>query len=88
MSVPNNAWSRDRVAIGLLAPDIQKALLQGKAPADLDPDRHCHAICRSTGVSSGGFSASAQDDGWLGRSEKAAIGGHPRLAAQHSCRRM
>jgi len=39
MSVPNNAWGRDRVAIGLLAPDIQKALLQGTAPADLDPDR-------------------------------------------------
>jgi DNA invertase Pin-like site-specific DNA recombinase len=39
MDAPGNGWGRDRIAIGLLAPDIQKALLQGTAPADLDPDR-------------------------------------------------
>ena len=27
-----------RIVIGLLAPDIPKALLQGTAPAELDPD--------------------------------------------------
>ena len=39
MAVPNNEWSRQRMAIGLLAPDIQKALLQGTGPAGLCPDR-------------------------------------------------
>lgn len=39
MAVPNNEWSRQRMAIGLLAPDIQKALLQGSVPASLCPDR-------------------------------------------------
>lgn len=39
MTVPINEWTRQRVVIGLLAPDIQKALLQGAAPANLDPDR-------------------------------------------------
>jgi site-specific DNA recombinase len=38
MSVPNNEWSRQRIAIGLLAPDIQKLLLSGKAPTQLTPD--------------------------------------------------
>jgi site-specific DNA recombinase len=39
MTAPGSEWNRRRFAIGLLAPDIQKALLQGTAPADLDPDR-------------------------------------------------
>lgn len=39
MTAPVNEWTRQRVAIGLLAPDIQKALLQGTAPPQLDPDR-------------------------------------------------
>ncbi len=39
MTTPNNEWKRARMAIGLLAPDIQKALLQGTGPANLDPDR-------------------------------------------------
>jgi hypothetical protein len=39
MSTHNNEWKRARMAIGLLAPDIQKALLQGTGPANLDPDR-------------------------------------------------
>jgi site-specific DNA recombinase len=38
MRVPDNEWTRRRLPIGLLAPDIQKALLQGTAPAGLDPD--------------------------------------------------
>lgn len=38
MAVPNNEWTQKRIAIGLLAPDIQKALLQGTAPAELDPE--------------------------------------------------
>jgi site-specific DNA recombinase len=38
MKASGNGWGRDRITIGLLAPDIQKALLQGTAPADLDPD--------------------------------------------------
>ena len=38
MTVPVNEWSRQRVAIGLLAPDIQKMILQGKAPAHLLPE--------------------------------------------------
>lgn len=37
MRGPNNEWSRLRVAAALLAPDIQKALLQGSAPVGLDP---------------------------------------------------
>jgi site-specific DNA recombinase len=39
MRAPSNDWTRARVAIGFLAPDIQKALLQGTAPKHLDPDR-------------------------------------------------
>jgi hypothetical protein len=39
MSTPVNEWTRERVAIGLLAPDIQKALLSGKAPLGLDPEK-------------------------------------------------
>jgi site-specific DNA recombinase len=38
MTSPNNEWSRRRIAIGLLAPDIQKSLLQGKAPPHITPD--------------------------------------------------
>jgi site-specific DNA recombinase len=38
MIAPNNEWGRQRVAVGLLAPDIQKALLQGKAPPHITPD--------------------------------------------------
>ena len=43
MSTPINEWTRERVAIGLLAPDIQKALLTGKAPLGLDPEK---LLCR------------------------------------------
>ena len=39
MSTPINEWTRERVAIGLLAPDIQRALLTGKAPLGLDPEK-------------------------------------------------
>ncbi len=39
MLVPVNEWTRERIVVGLLAPDIQKALLQGTAPVDLDPER-------------------------------------------------
>jgi site-specific DNA recombinase len=38
MTVPVNEWSRQRMAIGLLAPDVQKMLLQGKAPPHVTPD--------------------------------------------------
>jgi site-specific DNA recombinase len=38
MIVPNNEWSRQRLSIALLAPDIQKMLLQGKAPPRLVPE--------------------------------------------------
>lgn len=38
MKVPANDWTRARIAIGLLAPDIQKAILQGYAPTGFDPD--------------------------------------------------
>ena len=38
MSVPVNEWSKQRIVIGLLAPDIQKMLLQGKAPLHIMPD--------------------------------------------------
>ncbi len=38
MVAPINDWGRRRVAIGLLAPDIQKMLLQRKAPAHITPD--------------------------------------------------
>lgn len=38
MTIPINEWSRQRVAIGLLAPDIQKMILHGKAPAHLLPE--------------------------------------------------
>lgn len=39
MSTPINEWTRERIAIGLLAPDIQRALLTGKAPLGLDPEQ-------------------------------------------------
>jgi site-specific DNA recombinase len=39
MKAPGNLWDRDRIVIGLLAPDIQKALLLGSAPETLDPDK-------------------------------------------------
>jgi hypothetical protein len=39
MLTPINEWTRERLAIGLLAPDIQKALLTGKAPLGLDPEK-------------------------------------------------
>ena len=39
MSTPTNEWTRERIAIGLLAPDIQKALLTGKAPLGFDPEK-------------------------------------------------
>lgn len=38
MTLPVNEWSKQRVAIGLLAPDIQKMILQGKTPAHLLPE--------------------------------------------------
>ena len=38
MRAPVDGWTRDRISIGLLAPDIQKALLQGTMPAVLDVD--------------------------------------------------
>jgi len=38
MTAPINEWGRQRVAIGLLAPDIQKMLLQGKGPPHITPD--------------------------------------------------
>ncbi len=38
MTVPVNEWSRQRMAIGLLAPDLQKMLLQGKAPPHITPN--------------------------------------------------
>jgi hypothetical protein len=38
MTAPTNEWTRERIAIGLLAPDIQKALLTGTAPAGLEPE--------------------------------------------------
>ncbi len=36
MMTPVNKWSRERVVPGLLAPDIQKALLRGDVPKGLD----------------------------------------------------
>ena len=39
MTAPINEWTRARIAVGLLAPDIQKALLTGTAPANLDPEK-------------------------------------------------
>ena len=39
MCTPINEWTRERIAIGLLAPDIQRALLTGKAPLGLDPEK-------------------------------------------------
>ena len=39
MSTPINEWTRERIAIGLLAPDIQKALLTGTAPLGLNPEK-------------------------------------------------
>lgn len=38
MRAPVDAWTRQRLAIGLLAPDIQKALLQGTSPGELDAE--------------------------------------------------
>ncbi|MEZ5655044.1 MAG: recombinase family protein [Sphingobium sp.] len=38
MTAPTNDWTRARIAIGLLAPDIQKALLQGTAPSHITPE--------------------------------------------------
>lgn len=38
MRVPVNEWSKRRIAIGLLAPDIQKALLLGNVPKGLEPE--------------------------------------------------
>lgn len=38
MKVAANDWTRARMVIGLLAPDIQKAILQGTAPKGLGPD--------------------------------------------------
>ncbi|MBK7161989.1 MAG: recombinase family protein [Sphingomonadales bacterium] len=38
MTAPINEWGRQRVSIGLLAPDIQKMFLQGKAPPHITPD--------------------------------------------------
>lgn len=38
MTTPINEWGRRRVSIGLLAPDIQKMLLQGKAPPHIVPN--------------------------------------------------
>lgn len=38
MTAPTNEWTRERIAIGLLAPDIQKALLTGTAPVGLEPE--------------------------------------------------
>jgi hypothetical protein len=38
MRPPADAWSRQRLGIGLLAPDIQKAVLQATLPSTLDPD--------------------------------------------------
>ena len=39
MSTPVNEWTRERIAIGLLAPDVQKALLTEKASLGLDPEK-------------------------------------------------
>lgn len=38
MQVPNNEWSRLRYSAGLLAPDIQKMLLQCKSPPHILPE--------------------------------------------------
>ena len=38
MTVPVNEWGKQRMAIGLLAPDVQKLLLQGKASHYITPD--------------------------------------------------
>lgn len=38
MKAAATEWIRKRIAIGLLAPDIQKALLTGTAPAHVTPD--------------------------------------------------
>jgi len=38
MGVPRNEWTRSRLAVGLLAPDIQKALLLGTISKALDPE--------------------------------------------------
>lgn len=38
MKAPTNDWTRVRIAIGLLAPDIQKALLQETAPSHITPE--------------------------------------------------
>jgi hypothetical protein len=36
MTASSDIWTRQRLAVGLLAPDIQKALLQGTAPDGVD----------------------------------------------------
>jgi len=38
MRAPADAWTRERISVGLLAPDIQKALLQSTLPASTHPD--------------------------------------------------
>jgi len=38
MRAPADAWTRDRITLGLLAPDIQKALLQGTLASPPNPD--------------------------------------------------
>lgn len=38
MTSPINKWSRERIVSGLLAPDIQKALLRGDMPERIDID--------------------------------------------------
>lgn len=38
MTVPVNERRRQRIAVGLLAADIQKMLLQGNAPQHITPD--------------------------------------------------
>jgi site-specific DNA recombinase len=38
MRAPVDAWTRQRLAVGLLAPDIQRALLQGTLPRGIDAD--------------------------------------------------
>ncbi len=38
MTVPNNEWGRRRLTLGLLAPDIQRAMLLDKVPQHLTPE--------------------------------------------------
>lgn len=39
MTSPKNKWDRERIAIGLLAPDIQKALLKGDITPNINPQK-------------------------------------------------